>query len=71
MDLIDIIRINSKRLLIVLCSKQFYSSTMGFLVCKTMMFDKGKISSVLQISTMQSSSTLTPSIIVVHVDVLG
>lgn len=51
-DFIDTLRTNSKRLLIVLYSNQFYN-TVGSLVFSTPMFDYGKIPSVLQISTMQ------------------
>lgn len=55
---IDVIRTNSKRLLIILYSNQFYNNTVGSLVFSTTMFDYGKIPSVLQISTMQNLSAL-------------
>lgn len=58
MDFLDIIRTNSKRLLIILYSNQFYSNTVGSLVFSTIMFDYGKIPSVLQISTMQNLNCL-------------
>ncbi len=58
MDLVDIVRTNSKRLLIILCSNQFYRNTVGSLVFSTIMFDYGKIPSVLQISTMQNLNGL-------------
>lgn len=57
-DFIDIIRTNSKRLLIILCSNHFYNNTVGSLVFSTTMLYYGKIPSVLQISTMQNLSAL-------------
>lgn len=72
MDFIDIMRINSKRLLIILYSNQFYSNTVGTLVFYTIMFDYSKILSVLLISTMQNLNCLilTQAIIVVDLVVL-
>lgn len=37
---------------------QFYSNTVGSLVFSTILFDYGKIPSVLQISTMQNLNCL-------------
>lgn len=49
---------NSKRLLIILYSNQFYSETTGSLVFSMMMSGYGKIPSILQISTMQNFNCL-------------